>query len=44
MATCRRLIDELAAPDTLGFGMRFADVQLGRVTSNRSGRRVWQPE
>ncbi|MEV6140501.1 MBL fold metallo-hydrolase [Nocardia sp. NPDC051990] len=43
-ATTRRLIDQLTQPDTLGFGIHFADVQLGRVTTGTSGEQVWQPE
>lgn len=43
-STSRRLINELTAPDTLGFGMHFADVQLGRVTTDTHGEQVWQPE
>ncbi|WP_329410746.1 MBL fold metallo-hydrolase [Nocardia vinacea] len=43
-ATARRLIDQLTQPDTLGFGIHFADVQLGRVTVDTSGERVWQSE
>lgn len=31
VASRRRLIGELAAPDVLGFGIHFADVQFGRV-------------
>lgn len=33
-----RLVEELAAPDTIGFGVHFADVQFGRVVDGR-----WQP-
>ncbi|WP_327100307.1 MBL fold metallo-hydrolase [Nocardia vinacea] len=43
-ATACRLIDQLTQPDTLGFGIHFADVQLGRVTVGASGERVWQSE
>ncbi|MEV6338754.1 MBL fold metallo-hydrolase [Nocardia vinacea] len=43
-ATARRLIHQLTQPDTLGFGIHFADVQLGRVTVDTSGKRVWQSE
>ncbi|WP_433194550.1 MBL fold metallo-hydrolase [Nocardia sp. CA-107356] len=42
--TSRRLIDELTAPDTLGFGMHFSDVQFGRVTTDTRGEQVWLPE
>ncbi|MEV4237093.1 MBL fold metallo-hydrolase [Nocardia sp. NPDC049737] len=44
VATCRRLIDELSAPGVLGFGMHFADVQLGRVTGRPDGAPMWQPK
>jgi glyoxylase-like metal-dependent hydrolase (beta-lactamase superfamily II) len=33
-----RLVAELSAPDTIGFGVHFADVQFGRVVDGR-----WQP-
>jgi glyoxylase-like metal-dependent hydrolase (beta-lactamase superfamily II) len=37
-----RLVDELAKPDTIGFGIHFADVVFGRVDT--SGERpVWSP-
>ncbi len=38
----RRLIDLLAEPDTIGFGIHFADMTFGRVHRS-SGQRVWQP-
>ncbi|MFB9837646.1 MBL fold metallo-hydrolase [Actinoallomurus acaciae] len=38
----RRLVAELAEPDTVGFGVHFADVVFGRV--HRDGdRSVWRP-
>ncbi|MFI6779216.1 MBL fold metallo-hydrolase [Nocardia sp. NPDC050412] len=43
-STARRLIDRLTQPDTLGFGIHFADVQIGRVTVDTGGERAWQPE
>ncbi|MEV0027905.1 MBL fold metallo-hydrolase [Nocardia sp. NPDC050793] len=43
-ATAMRLIDELARPDTRGFGGHFADIQIGRVTTNDDGQHIWQPE
>lgn len=43
-ATCRRLIDELTTPGVLGFGLHFADVQLGRVTDHPDRGRTWQPQ
>lgn len=33
-----RLVEELTAPDTIGFGIHFADVQFGRVVDG-----TWQP-
>lgn len=44
VATCRRLIDDLTRPGVLGFGLHFADVQLGRVTVHPDGHRTWQPQ
>ncbi|WP_327097030.1 MBL fold metallo-hydrolase [Nocardia vinacea] len=44
VATCRRLIDELTMPGVLGFGLHFADVQLGRVTTHPDRGRTWQPQ
>ncbi|WP_433678316.1 MBL fold metallo-hydrolase [Nocardia sp. CA-119907] len=44
VATCHRLIDELATPGVLGFGLHFADVQLGRVSAHPDGYRTWQPQ
>ncbi|MFA3877404.1 MBL fold metallo-hydrolase [Streptomyces sp. MMCC 100] len=38
----RRLITELLRPDTLGFGIHFADVVFGRVRPDGK-RTVWQP-
>ncbi|MFG1943703.1 MBL fold metallo-hydrolase [Nonomuraea sp. NPDC048826] len=37
-ASRRRLIGELSAPDVLGFGIHFADVQFGRVDQGN-----WSP-
>ncbi|WP_216916751.1 MBL fold metallo-hydrolase [Nocardia noduli] len=42
-ATAAWLIDELAQANTLGFGIHFADIQFGRVTSI-GGEHRWQPE
>ncbi|MDI3406755.1 MBL fold metallo-hydrolase [Streptomyces cavernicola] len=44
----RRLVAELSAPDTFGYGIHFADVVFGRVerrtgTEPGSGRDVWVP-
>lgn len=38
----RRLVAELAEPDTIGFGIHFADVVFGRVRPNGDGP-AWQP-
>ncbi|MEV7388077.1 MULTISPECIES: MBL fold metallo-hydrolase [unclassified Streptomyces] len=38
----RRLIAELRRPDTLGFGIHFADVVFGRVRPHGEGA-AWQP-
>ncbi|MGI5324223.1 MBL fold metallo-hydrolase [Actinomadura nitritigenes] len=37
----RSLVAELAGPDTIGFGVHFADVQFGRVVPGTPG---WLPE
>ncbi|MGC0417979.1 MBL fold metallo-hydrolase [Embleya sp. AB8] len=37
----RRLVAELAEPDTIGFGVHFADVVFGRVRSGEGP--AWQP-
>lgn len=39
----RRLVAELARPDTIGFGVHFADVVFGRVRPNQDGP-AWHPE
>ncbi|MFJ9080372.1 MBL fold metallo-hydrolase [Streptomyces sp. NPDC102278] len=38
----RRLVAELAEPDTLGFGIHFADVVFGHVRQGGTGP-AWQP-
>jgi glyoxylase-like metal-dependent hydrolase (beta-lactamase superfamily II) len=38
----RRLVAELAEPDTIGFGIHFADVVFGRVRPDGDGP-AWQP-
>lgn len=38
----RRLVDDLAKPGTLGFGVHFADVVFGRVRPG-GDQLVWQP-
>ncbi|MEV5322660.1 MBL fold metallo-hydrolase [Nonomuraea sp. N2-4H] len=38
----RRLIAELERPDTIGFGVHFADVVFGRVVRDGAGS-VWRP-
>jgi hypothetical protein len=35
----RRLVAELAEPDTIGFGVHFADVVFGQVAADGS----WRP-
>jgi glyoxylase-like metal-dependent hydrolase (beta-lactamase superfamily II) len=37
-ASRHRLVEELSVPDTIGFGIHFADVQFGRVVDG-----TWQP-
>jgi glyoxylase-like metal-dependent hydrolase (beta-lactamase superfamily II) len=37
-----RLVEELAKPDTIGFGIHFADVVFGRVDTS-GDRPVWSP-
>jgi glyoxylase-like metal-dependent hydrolase (beta-lactamase superfamily II) len=39
----RRLVAELAAPDTIGCGIHFADVVFGRVRPDGAGRPAWHP-
>ncbi|GAA5104760.1 MBL fold metallo-hydrolase [Nocardia iowensis] len=39
VTTARHLINELSRDDTTGFGLHFADVQLGHVTQTSLGRR-----
>ncbi|MCY0923735.1 MBL fold metallo-hydrolase [Streptomyces sp. H27-G5] len=38
----RRLVAELAEPDTIGFGVHFADVQFGHVRQGGDGP-AWRP-
>lgn len=38
----RRLVAELAEPDTIGFGVHFADVVFGRVRQDGTGP-AWRP-
>lgn len=38
----RRLVAELAEPDTIGFGVHFADVVFGQVRQDGTGP-AWQP-
>ena len=38
----RRLVAELREPDTIGFGIHFADVVFGQVRA-AEGRAVWHP-
>ncbi|WP_200886652.1 MBL fold metallo-hydrolase [Phaeacidiphilus oryzae] len=39
----RRLVAELAEPDTLGFGVHFADVVFGRVVPGAGDGPAWRP-
>ena len=39
----RRLLAELAEPDTLGFGFHFGDQPFGRVVPGHAGEAVWEP-
>jgi glyoxylase-like metal-dependent hydrolase (beta-lactamase superfamily II) len=39
----RRLLAELATPDTLGFGFHFGDQPFGRVITTATGEAVWEP-
>jgi glyoxylase-like metal-dependent hydrolase (beta-lactamase superfamily II) len=39
----RRLLAELAEPDTLGFGFHFGDQPFGRVITAATGEAVWEP-
>ena len=38
----RRLVAELAQPDTIGFGVHFADVVFGHVRRSGAGA-AWRP-
>jgi glyoxylase-like metal-dependent hydrolase (beta-lactamase superfamily II) len=39
----RRLLAELAEPDTVGFGFHFGDQPFGRVISADTGDAAWEP-
>ncbi|MBF8192838.1 MBL fold metallo-hydrolase [Nonomuraea sp. K274] len=39
----RRIVEELLHPDTIGFGIHFADVPFGRVGTTADGRPTWHP-
>jgi len=39
----RRLLAELAEPDTLGFGFHFGDQPFGRVITDAGGETGWEP-
>ena len=39
----RRLLAELAEPDTLGFGFHFGDQAFGRTATGNTGETIWQP-
>lgn len=38
-----QLLDELAKPNTLGFGFHFGDCAFGRLTDDQSDIKVWKP-
>ncbi|MFI5540710.1 MBL fold metallo-hydrolase [Nocardia sp. NPDC051900] len=44
VTTSRAVIDQLTTPGTLGFGLHFADVQLGRISTTHDDQPIWQPE
>ncbi|MEU1817478.1 MBL fold metallo-hydrolase [Streptomyces roseifaciens] len=39
----RRLVEEMAEPGTIGFGIHFADVVFGRVVRDAAGIAAWEP-
>ncbi|MFC5148035.1 MBL fold metallo-hydrolase [Streptomyces aureoversilis] len=39
----RRLVEEMAQPGTIGFGVHFADVVFGRVLRDAAGATSWEP-
>ncbi|QLE76262.1 MBL fold metallo-hydrolase [Streptomyces rectiverticillatus] len=39
----RRLVEEMAEPGTIGFGIHFADVVFGRVLRDAAGVTTWEP-
>ncbi|MGK5731192.1 MBL fold metallo-hydrolase [Streptomyces sp. URMC 124] len=39
----RRLVEEMAQPATIGFGIHFADVVFGRVLRDAAGATSWEP-
>ncbi|MEV4925553.1 MBL fold metallo-hydrolase [Streptomyces roseoverticillatus] len=39
----RRLVEEMAEPGTIGFGLHFADVVFGRVLRDAAGATSWEP-
>jgi glyoxylase-like metal-dependent hydrolase (beta-lactamase superfamily II) len=39
----RRLLAELAKPDTIGFGFHFGEQPFGRVTTDDAGEVTWAP-
>ncbi|RBO85306.1 MBL fold metallo-hydrolase [Nocardia puris] len=41
--TAARLIDDLAAPGTLGFAVHFADAQFGHITHHTTDGYRWNP-
>ncbi|OBG24625.1 MBL fold metallo-hydrolase [Mycobacterium sp. 852002-51057_SCH5723018] len=43
LTTRLQLLDELAKPNTFGFGFHFGDCAFGRLTNQRSDIEVWKP-
>ena len=39
----RRLLAELAQPDTIAFGFHFGDQAFGRVVTDQAGETIWEP-
>jgi glyoxylase-like metal-dependent hydrolase (beta-lactamase superfamily II) len=39
----RRLLEELAEPDTIGFGFHFGDQAFGRTAVDMNGETIWEP-
>ncbi|GFG55496.1 MBL fold hydrolase [Mycolicibacterium agri] len=43
IAARRRLLAELSAPNTVGFGFHFGDQAFGRVVTSRGSEALWEP-